>query len=118
MWIPLAAEKRSECGGIFGIPVNDQVPLAEEHSGFAIRQSPRGVQHPRLVRIRRNSTNEYASCGKIDHEEDVVCDQAPPAPDLDCKEVTGGDHFPVRLQKHRPGHTSAAGWCWLDEMFF
>jgi hypothetical protein len=78
-----------------------------EHSGLGIRQVPRHLQHPRLIRVRCYAGNDDAACGEIDHEEDVVCDQASPAPYLDGKKVAGRDRFPVRLEEHRPGDTMA-----------
>ena len=89
------------------------MPRTAEHSGLGIRQIARHLQHPRLIRVRRDADDDDAACGWIDHEKDVVCDQASPTPDLDGKEVAGRDRFPVRLQKHRPWNTSAAVRCGL-----
>jgi len=98
------------------IAVNDQVPLAEEQAIFAVRETSRHLQHPRLIRVRRDSANDDSASGKIDHEEDIVCDQAPPTPYLDCKEVTGRDRFPMRLEKHRPRNATAARRRGLDQV--
>ncbi len=77
--------------------MDDQVPSAAEHAGLGIRQIAHHLQHPRLIRVRRNAGDDDAACGQIDHEKDVMCDQASPTPYLDGKEVTGRDRFPVRL---------------------
>ena len=48
--------------------------FAEEHVVFAVRETSRHLQHPRLIRVRRDSANDDSASGKIDHEEDIVCD--------------------------------------------
>jgi len=89
------------------------MPRTAEHSSLGVRQIARHLQDPHLIRVCRDAGDDDVACGQVDHEEDAVCDQAPPTPDIDRKEVAGRDRFPVRLQKHRPRNTSTAGRCGL-----
>jgi hypothetical protein len=43
--------------------IDDQMPRTAEHSGLGIRQIARHLQHPRLIRVRRDAGDDDAACG-------------------------------------------------------
>ena len=65
-----------------------------------------------------NDADDFDAPGlEVDHEQDVVTDQANQGEDLDGEEVGSGDLTEVGLQEGLPGHALAALWCRLDAMF-
>ena len=94
------------------------MPLAKERSGFVVHQISRDLQHPRLIRVRRDSTQGHSASSQLDHEEHLLSRQALPTPHLNRMEVTGRNGFPVSLEKHRPRDAAAAGWRRLNQVIF
>jgi len=92
------------------------MPFAEERSRFAVHQISRDLQHPCLIRVRRDSTQGHSASSQFNHEEDVLSRQALPTPHLNRKEITGCKELPVSFEKHRPRDAAAAGRRRLNQM--
>jgi len=81
-----------------------------------ISQISGNLSHPLLIGIRRHARKMHAARGQFNHEQHVIRYEAAAGPDLDRKEVSGGDAFPVRFEKCAPAASLSSQRRWLNAM--
>ena len=92
----------------FGVPVVDQVALAQQESVERVRQLSGAWRHEGRRRMRRDTRHVYAACGRLHHHEDVIREETVPCRHLHREEIRGGEHLPVHLQELPPIHPRLA----------
>ncbi len=92
------AERRAE----LAVPVQQQVTLPGQEAVVGRGQVAGHLLHPGLIRMGGDAGTVDPAGGQLHHEQQVEGNQAAAGPDLDRREVGGGQNFPVGLQKRRP----------------
>ena len=89
--------------GELGIAIVDQVSLVAEETVLTVHEIAGHLRHERGVWVRRDACDLDLPAGQLDHEEDVVSDQASPSPKVDGEEVSGTEDIPMRAKEVSPG---------------
>src|SRR6266446_1721209 len=78
---------------VFGITINDQIPLGMQCAHLRISHVAGNLKHPRFVRSDSDCCNVHNAIGKTDHEQQVVSDQAPCAPQILDQAIAGTSKY-------------------------
>ena len=88
----------------FGVPVVQQIPLAQQKSVKGIGQLPSALLHEGRGGMRGDPGNLCASRGQFHDDKDIIRHEAMPGGDLDREEISRGEHLPMSLEELRPAH--------------
>ena len=81
----------------FGIPVHQQVSLAQQKPIRTVSQVDRHPLHPLLVRVRRGPRKMDTAGFELHHKQQIHRDQAALGPTLDGREIDRGQYVPMRV---------------------
>ena len=105
-----AAERRRE----LGITIHEAELLVGEEAVHRVVHVPTDLTNPSVVWARRHAREVNAPAAQFDGEQDIHRDEIVSTPNLDGREIDGGNCRPVSAQKSAPRCPAAALWGRVD----